>query len=84
MAVDVTVCLFQVDIWWEKLFSYVKPLLYSNGGPVVMVQVENEYGSYGDVSTNANDLKYMEHLVDRALLPCINSAIGFCGKAIPW
>jgi beta-galactosidase len=24
----------------------VAPLLYSNGGPVVMVQVENEYGSY--------------------------------------
>jgi len=24
----------------------LKPLLYSNGGPIIMVQVENEYGSY--------------------------------------
>lgn len=41
-------------------------MLYSNGGPVVMVQVENEYGSYGDVSSNPADKSYMEKLVATA------------------
>jgi hypothetical protein len=32
-----------VNDWWSKgLLPVVKPLLYSNGGPVVMVQMENE------------------------------------------
>jgi beta-galactosidase len=52
-----------VDTWWSRLLPVVKPHLISNGGSVVMVQVENEYGSYGDVSTQPNDLKYMHHLV---------------------
>merc|ERR1712137_298959 len=43
-----------------------KPMLYSNGGPIVMLQVENEYGSYGDVSRHTSDQQYMEHLVDLA------------------
>lgn len=25
----------------------IEPYLYENGGPVIMVQVENEYGSFG-------------------------------------
>lgn len=25
----------------------MEPFLYGNGGPIIMVQVENEYGSYG-------------------------------------
>jgi len=40
----------------KKLSAEVKPSLITNGGPVVMVQVENEYGSYG------NDKNYMEAL----------------------
>jgi beta-galactosidase len=53
-----------VEKWWAQLLPIVKPHLYSNNGSVVMVQVENEYGSYGDVSKNPNDLKYMHHLID--------------------
>lgn len=30
----------------EKVSSMLKPLQIENGGPVIMVQVENEYGSY--------------------------------------
>lgn len=40
----------------EKLSEEVKPLLVTNGGPIVMVQVENEYGSYG------NDKEYLYQL----------------------
>ena len=36
-----------------KVFELVKPLLCTNGGPILAMQVENEYGSYG------NDHDYM-------------------------
>ena len=32
----------------EKVSAMLKPLQVENGGPVLMVQVENEYGSFGD------------------------------------
>jgi len=41
-----------------KLFDEVRPLLATNGGPVIMMQCENEYGYYGD------DKKYLYHLRD--------------------
>jgi len=55
-----------VDAWWSTLFQVVEPLLYVNGGPIIMVQMENEFGSYGDVSSNPADKQYMEHLVSVA------------------
>ena len=41
-----------------RLASVVRPLMVTRGGPVLMVQVENEYGSYG------NDRIYMKRLRD--------------------
>jgi hypothetical protein len=32
------------DLWWGQLLPRVKPLMVHNGGPVLMVQLENEYG----------------------------------------
>ncbi|XP_071751808.1 beta-galactosidase [Centroberyx gerrardi] len=46
-----------VDTWMGKLLPMIKPFLYQNGGPVITVQVENEYGSYF-----ACDYNYMRHL----------------------
>ncbi|XP_061883069.1 beta-galactosidase [Entelurus aequoreus] len=46
-----------VDSWMGKLLPTVKPYLYQNGGPIISVQVENEYGSYF-----ACDYNYMRHL----------------------
>lgn len=43
--------------WMTKLLTMVKPFLYKNGGPVILVQIENEYGSFP-----ACDYAYMEHL----------------------
>jgi beta-galactosidase len=40
----------------SRLSKEVKPLLCTNGGPVLMMQIENEYGSYG------NDKQYLEDL----------------------
>ncbi|KAK3907589.1 Beta-galactosidase, partial [Frankliniella fusca] len=35
-----------VKRWLDVLMPLVRPRLYGNGGPVILVQVENEYGSY--------------------------------------
>ena len=45
------------------MLPMVTPLLRSNGGPVIMIQIENEFGMYGDVSENPLDMKYLMHLV---------------------
>jgi beta-galactosidase len=39
-----------------RLAEEIKPYLITNGGPIVMVQIENEYGSFG------NDRNYMFRL----------------------
>ncbi|XP_061684758.1 beta-galactosidase isoform X1 [Syngnathoides biaculeatus] len=46
-----------VDSWMDKLLPMMIPFLYRNGGPIISVQVENEYGSYF-----ACDYNYMRHL----------------------
>lgn len=48
-----------VDNWFGKLLPKLQPLLYQNGGPIIMVQVENEYGSY-----YACDHNYTQHLTN--------------------
>jgi beta-galactosidase len=47
--------------WFNRLAREVSPLLIQNGGPIIAVQVENEYGSFG------HDHAYME-AVKSALL----------------
>ncbi|XP_017264748.1 beta-galactosidase [Kryptolebias marmoratus] len=46
-----------VDKWMGTLLPMMKPYLYQNGGPIITVQVENEYGSYFTC-----DYNYMRHL----------------------
>jgi beta-galactosidase len=48
----------KVDAFFDVLFERLQPLLSSNGGPIIAVQVENEYGSYG------NDQKYLQYMRD--------------------
>ncbi|XP_060572131.1 beta-galactosidase-like isoform X1 [Ruditapes philippinarum] len=50
-----------VERWMTKLYSVISPLLYKNGGPIITVQIENEYGSYP-----ACDYTYLETLRDIA------------------
>ena len=35
-----------VESWMSVLLPQLQPLLYANGGPIISVQVENEYGSF--------------------------------------
>eukprot|EP00064_Thunnus_orientalis_P009339 superscaffoldBa00001178_g9363 len=46
-----------VTSWLTVLLPKMKPWLYSNGGNIISVQVENEYGSY-----YMCDYNYMRHL----------------------
>jgi beta-galactosidase len=48
----------KVDAFFDVLFERLQPLLRSNGGPIIAVQVENEYGSYG------NDQEYLQYIRD--------------------
>ncbi|NWH37952.1 BGAL galactosidase, partial [Chloropsis hardwickii] len=54
-----------VDSWLHILLPKIKPRLYHQGGNIISVQVENEYGSY-----YACDYGYLRHLLGsfRALL----------------
>jgi beta-galactosidase len=53
-----------VDRWWNVLYPRLKRHLYENGGPIVMVQVENEYGSYATQTNDCRQMEYLTHLRD--------------------
>ncbi len=55
----------RVKIFEEKVGEQLKPLTIQNGGPIIMVQVENEYGSYGE------DKPYVSEIRD-----CLRSIYG--------
>lgn len=38
----------KVARYYEELFKQISPLQIDQGGPVIMMQLENEYGSYGE------------------------------------
>ena len=44
--------------YYQVLMPYLAPMQVTQGGPVLMMQVENEYGTFG------NDRKYLELLRD--------------------
>lgn len=46
------------DRYLDRIFDEIRPLLCTNGGPVIMVACENEYGYYGD------DVQYRNYLRD--------------------
>lgn len=55
--------LAHVDKWWAELLPRIRSQMYINGGNILMVQLENEYGSYG-LQTQNCDIEYMLHLHD--------------------
>ncbi|MWB98458.1 beta-galactosidase [Agromyces seonyuensis] len=49
--------LAEATAYLRRVYEIVAPRQIEHGGPVVLVQIENEYGAYGD------DTAYLEHLV---------------------
>ena len=47
-----------VDRFFDDLIPRISPYFATNGGPILMMQVENEYGSYG------NDKGYLQYLAN--------------------
>jgi beta-galactosidase len=47
-----------VDRFFDALLPRLTPLQVTHGGPILAMQVENEYGSYG------NDQAYLRHLAE--------------------
>ncbi|MGW2918799.1 glycoside hydrolase family 35 protein [Streptomyces angustmyceticus] len=62
-----------VDAWFAELLPRLVDLQATRGGPVIALQVENEYGSYGD------DHAYLEHLRDTLRAQGIDSLL-FCSN----
>ncbi|MEU8465684.1 beta-galactosidase [Streptomyces sp. NPDC029003] len=60
--------LLAVDVYLARLLTPLRSRLAGQGGPVLAVQVENEYGAYGD------DTAYLEHLA---------ASIRRCGVDVP-
>lgn len=60
-----------VERWLNILFKEINDLLYGHGGPIILVQVENEYGSYPACDHNygiwLRDL-FLNHLQNKAVL----------------
>ncbi|MBQ8210118.1 MAG: beta-galactosidase [Clostridia bacterium] len=48
----------KVDRYYKELLKIAVPRLCTNGGNIIMMQIENEYGSYG------NDHEYMQKIAD--------------------
>jgi beta-galactosidase len=46
-----------VERWMNRLAKETSPLLIANGGPILAVQVENEYGNF------SNDKVYLRHML---------------------
>jgi beta-galactosidase len=55
------VFLSHVDDWFTALYRKLNRYMYINGGNIIMVQIENEYGAYF-----ACDKVYLKHLMDLA------------------
>ncbi|MGW9159218.1 glycoside hydrolase family 35 protein [Microbacterium sp. NPDC055665] len=69
-----------VDAWYDELIPRLVPLQASQGGPIVAIQVENEYGSFG------SDAGYLAHLRDglrrRGMIEMLTTADGLTGDMI--
>jgi len=56
----------KVRNYYHKLFELVRPYLGTNGGNILAVQIENEYGSYGDDHSYMNEVLkiYQDEQID--------------------
>jgi beta-galactosidase len=69
-----------VDEYYKELFKILTPLQINYGGPIIMMQIENEYGYFG------NDKKYLQIINDLmrkhgAVVPFVTSD-GTWGEAL--
>ena len=71
--------------WFHRLGQELAPLQSGNGGPIIAVQVENEYGSFG---SDHNYMEQIHHLLidsgfDRAMLYTADGADELPNGSLP-
>ncbi|MCY1049356.1 glycoside hydrolase family 35 protein [Mammaliicoccus sciuri] len=47
----------KIDRYYAQLFKILKPLQIDHNGPIIMMQIENEYGSFGEDKSYLNMIK---------------------------
>lgn len=55
----------KVAKYYDELFKILTPLQIDNDGPIVMMQIENEYGSFGEDKTYLKKLQQL--MIDRGV-----------------
>lgn len=65
-----------MDQWFQRLGREIDPLLLQNGGPIIAIQVENEYGSFGD------DHQYMEAVKSALLKAGMNADVLYTADGV--
>lgn len=66
----------KIDRYYERLFTEFKDLQIDQGGPIILMQVENEYGGYG------NDKAYLYALGD--IMRKHGATVPFVTSDGPW
>ncbi|MEU1805204.1 beta-galactosidase [Streptomyces sp. NPDC019937] len=64
-----------VDAYLDLLLPPLAPYMAASGGPVIAVQVENEYGAYGE------DRAYLAHLADALRKRGVEELLFTCDQA---
>jgi Beta-galactosidase len=72
--------LSHVRDYYKELFKILSPLQFSNGGPVIMMQLENEYGYYADDTSYLEELKKI--MLDNGLAVPLLTSDGPWGDAL--
>ncbi|MFT5871451.1 MAG: beta-galactosidase [Clostridium sp.] len=62
--------------YYEELFKIISPLQINYGGPIIMMQIENEYGYYG------NNKRYLQSIND--MMRKFGAVVPFVTSDGPW
>lgn len=62
--------------YYKELFKRISPLQVNNGGPIIMMQIENEYGYYG------NNKRYLQAIND--MMRKFGAVVPFVTSDGPW
>ena len=54
----------RADAFFEKLMPQMTDLQFTSNGPIIAVQVENEYGAFG-YGDHPRDTAYLQHLMEK-------------------
>ena len=75
--------LHYVDLYYQQIAAQLKGLMWSEGGPVVAIQLENEYRGGGPTRGTAHILKLKELARSAGLRVPFYTVTGWDGASIP-